>query len=126
MCEVTLNGRTIFFKYMNTCIKIEELLETKYKLLLSISLCFITLTGCNNNQADVEEGQKTDRIVQVKNSSPERSHKRTANEISAHLVELASSVPNVNDATAIVLGKYAIVGIDVGKDIDRSEVSSIK
>ncbi|MCG0041222.1 YhcN/YlaJ family sporulation lipoprotein, partial [Escherichia coli] len=70
--------------------------------------------------------QKTDRIVQVKNSSPERSHKRTANEISAHLVELASRVPNVNDATAIVLGKYAIVGIDVGKDIDRSEVSSIK
>ncbi|BFI98839.1 MULTISPECIES: YhcN/YlaJ family sporulation lipoprotein [Priestia] len=96
------------------------------KFFLSISLCFITLTGCNNNQADVEEGQKTDRIVQVKNSSPERSHKRTANEISAHLVELASSVPNVNDATAIVLGKYAIVGIDVGKNIDRSEVSSIK
>ena len=36
------------------------------KFFLSISLCFITLTGCNNNQADVEEGQKTDRIVQVK------------------------------------------------------------
>ncbi|CAI8742153.1 hypothetical protein EMIT0210MI2_10775 [Priestia megaterium] len=37
MCEVTLNGRTIFFKYMNTCIKIEELLETKYKLLQKMS-----------------------------------------------------------------------------------------
>ena len=32
----------------------------------------------------------------------------------------------MNDATAVVLGPYAIVGIDVNKNLDRSEVGSIK
>ncbi len=42
------------------------------------------------------------------------------------MVNLATSIPNVNDATAVVLGRYAIVGIDVNKNLDRSEVGSIK
>lgn len=33
---------------------------------------------------------------------------------------------NVNDVIVIVFGKYVIVGIDVGKDIDCLEVSLIK
>lgn len=36
------------------------------KFFLSISLCFITLTGCNNNQADVEEGQKQIELYRSK------------------------------------------------------------
>ncbi|MED3823257.1 YhcN/YlaJ family sporulation lipoprotein [Priestia flexa] len=96
------------------------------KGLLIASLACFTIAGCNNNQSQIEEGQKTDRIVQVKNSTPETETKRSARQISQHLVSLATSAPNVNDATAIVLGKYAIVGIDVNNEIDRSEVSSIK
>ena len=40
--------------------------------------------------------------------------------------DLAVKVPHVNDATAVVLGKYAIVGIDIDQDIDRSQVGTIK
>src|SRR5699024_8923060 len=42
------------------------------------------------------------------------------------LVDIASAVPDVNDATAIVAGDYAVVGIDVNKDLDRSRVGTIK
>ena len=41
-------------------------------------------------------------------------------------MDLATSIPKVNDATAVVLGRYAIVGIDVNQNLDRSEVGSIK
>ncbi len=43
-----------------------------------------------------------------------------------HLASLAASVPGVNDATAVVVGKYAIVGIDVKAKLDRTRVESIK
>ena len=33
---------------------------------------------------------------------------------------------SVNDATAVVVGKYAIVGIDVKAKLDRTRVESIK
>ncbi len=52
--------------------------------------------------------------------------RQTGQEISKHLVELATSIPNVNDATAVVLGRYAIVGIDVNSKLERSQVGSIK
>lgn len=39
---------------------------------------------------------------------------------------MASDVPEVNDAAAVVAGPYAVVGIDVDKDIDRSRVGTIK
>ena len=42
------------------------------------------------------------------------------------LIDLAVQVPHVHDATAVVLGDYAIVGIDVDQDIDRSQVGIIK
>ena len=38
----------------------------------------------------------------------------------------SASVPGVNDATAVVVGKYAIVGIDVKAKLDRTRVESIK
>ncbi|GIN19078.1 YhcN/YlaJ family sporulation lipoprotein [Siminovitchia fordii] len=43
-----------------------------------------------------------------------------------YLAELASNIPHVKNATAVVAGEYAIIGIDVDKDLDRSKVGSIK
>src|SRR5699024_11699221 len=43
-----------------------------------------------------------------------------------HLANVAGDVPNVKDATAVVAGPYAVVGIDVDKDLDRSRVGTIK
>lgn len=88
-----------------------------------ILLSLFILSACNTKN---EISEQKDRIIGVKNSTTQEVDKQTGQEISKHLVSLASSMPNVNDATAVVLGKYAIVGIDVDKNLDRSEVGSIK
>ena len=43
---------------------------------------------------------------------------------SKHLANLAASVPDVKKATALALGDYAVVAIDVDKDLDRSKVGN--
>src|SRR5699024_3465294 len=47
-------------------------------------------------------------------------------QLADHLANVAGDVPNVKDATAVVAGPYAVVGIDVDKDLDRSRVGTIK
>jgi YhcN/YlaJ family sporulation lipoprotein len=90
-----------------------------------ISLAFLTSCGVNNNGNQAGENQNN-HLVNVKNSTIQEVDRTTGQKVSRHLVELASSIPNVNDATAVVLGKYAIVGIDVNKNLERSEVGAIK
>lgn len=96
---------------------------------LVIFLVTALVSGCGaNNQArnNTNEGQDQQRTVNVQNSTIENVDTQTGQQISRHLVRLATSRPNVNDATAVVLGRYAIVGIDVNENIDRSQVGSIK
>lgn len=64
--------------------------------------------------------------LHVKNSTVQNVDRMTGQEIAQHLVDLASRVPKVNDATAVVIGNYALVGIDVDEDLERSEVGMIK
>lgn len=77
-----------------------------------------SLAGCQSNA-----GQQTqdNNIVDI-----HYTDKKKPNDIAEHLVNIASSVPDVNDATALVIGQYAIVGIDVNKDLDRSRVGTVK
>jgi YhcN/YlaJ family sporulation lipoprotein len=93
------------------------------KILLPFFLFFI-IAGCNSHN-NVQKNEKQ-QLVNVKNSYIQEVDRKTGQEISRRLVNLASSIPNVNDATAVVLGRYAIVGIDVNSKIDRSQVGSIK
>ncbi|WHY63377.1 YhcN/YlaJ family sporulation lipoprotein [Cytobacillus firmus] len=97
----------------------------KWLLLLMTGLL---LTGCgmNNNQAQDHQEQKNINTVNVKNSTIQEVDRETGQQVSRHLVNLAVRVPNVNDATAVVLGRFAVVGVDVNKNLDRSEVGSIK
>jgi YhcN/YlaJ family sporulation lipoprotein len=92
--------------------------------ILMVNIIILILTGCTF-QHNVQKNEKQN-LVNVKNSYIQDVDRKTGQEISKRLVSLASSIPNVNDATAIVLGKYAIVGIDVNSKIDRSQVGSIK
>lgn len=89
-------------------------------LLLLISGC-----GANRNEAN-EPNNGQQQALNVKNSTIQNVDRKSGQEIAQHLVDLASSIPNVNDATAVVLGNYAVVGIDVNEDLERSEVGSIK
>jgi len=85
------------------------------------------LSGCrqNNGVTDTSDNNRS-QYMNVKNSSINEVRKEDSEEISNHLANLAADVPNVNNATAVALGKFAVVGIDVDKDLDRSKVGSIK
>lgn len=72
------------------------------------------------------EEQENNHIAQVKNSDPTRLENLSNTEIASHLANVASNVPSVDDAAAIVAGPYTVVGIDVNKDLDRSRVGTIK
>jgi YhcN/YlaJ family sporulation lipoprotein len=92
---------------------------------LLIAICIGLLSGCNigNN----EEGRDADRsLVRVRNTVDEKTTNKSGQEIAHRLANLAERVPNVNDATALVVGKYAIVGIDIDANIDASRVGTIK
>ncbi|MFB6469540.1 YhcN/YlaJ family sporulation lipoprotein [Cytobacillus sp. Hz8] len=86
------------------------------------SLLLVSGCGFNNGKNQTDNNDK----IKVNNTTIQNVDRKTGQQISKHLVSLASSVPGVNDATAVVLGKYAIVGIDVKKNIERSQVGSIK
>ncbi|MFC4320322.1 YhcN/YlaJ family sporulation lipoprotein [Litchfieldia salsa] len=92
--------------------------------ILFIVTIILLSTGCANNKDQATQDQ--DDRIHVKNTTDQHVDKKTGKEIAAHLVDLASSIPDVNDATAVVLGHYAVVGIDVNSKMDRSRVESIK
>ncbi|MEH6905116.1 MULTISPECIES: YhcN/YlaJ family sporulation lipoprotein [Neobacillus] len=93
------------------------------KALIITTLCLM-IAGCNTKNDLTNNGN--DKFVKVKNSYIENVDRKSGQEISKRLVKLATSIPNVKDATAVVIGRYAIVGIDVNSKIDRSQVGSIK
>ena len=96
---------------------------------LFVAILFL-LAGCTNNNAENSQrsanNENAPHATNVKNSTIQEVDRKTGQDIAKRLVALATSIENVNDATAVVLGKYALVGIDVNADIDRSEVGSIK
>ncbi len=97
--------------------------------ILYIFILIIFLVGCQvvpnktNNNASKQE---TNQNKEVPQSVPEPKRDKSADSVANRLTDLAVRVPQVNDATAIVFGKYAIVGIDVDATLDRSRVGTIK
>ncbi|WP_223700371.1 YhcN/YlaJ family sporulation lipoprotein [Sutcliffiella deserti] len=89
-------------------------------------IVILAISGCNNGPRNISRENENSQVIHVKDSADVQVDRKTGQEISAHLVEIASRTPNVNDATAVVLGHYAVVGIDVNSDLDRSKVSTIK
>lgn len=101
------------------------------KVLLSIIL-FITLAACQvenkspENEAAKDPNVGTARTQRVEQTAPQAPMNQSPQATAERLVELATRVKKVNDATAVVFGKIAIVGIDVNADLDRPEVDVIK
>lgn len=96
---------------------------------LSVSLL---LSACmtNNkppaNQAAPQPGQTVPETQRVQQTAPSPTYNQSPQATAERLVRLATRVKNVNDATAVVLGKWAVVGIDVNAHLDRPEVGVIK
>lgn len=96
---------------------------------IGLILCTtLLLAACANNDMGQKNQQNnnTPRTISVRDSNIKNVNRKTGQEISKRLVNLSTSVPKVKDATAVVFGNYAIVGIDVDDNIDRSQVGSIK
>jgi YhcN/YlaJ family sporulation lipoprotein len=94
------------------------------RILVLIVTFLLFLTGCNNNDRVAEN--QNNNVVNVKNSNIPEVDRQTGQEVAQHLVKLTTAMPNIKDATAVVIGRYALVGIDVDENIDRSQVGSIK
>lgn len=93
-------------------------------IMLMASVLF--MTGCQQNKNTLPTEKADDRSIQVKDSHPNKQKDKTNREMATHLANIAANVPNVNDAVSVVAGPYAVVGIDVDKDLDRSRVGSVK
>jgi YhcN/YlaJ family sporulation lipoprotein len=93
-------------------------------------VCLLFLIGCQQNNEEnslpTEKEDQNDRIINVKNSTPKEERDLSNEEVADHLAHIAGDVPQVNDAVAIVVGPYAVVGVDVDKELDRSRVGTIK
>ncbi|KIL10744.1 YhcN/YlaJ family sporulation lipoprotein [Bacillus safensis] len=90
----------------------------------------IILLGACQQQEKPEALDKQDgrqHLVRVSDSSKKKTNQaRPSTDVAEHLVNVTEHVADVNDATAIVIGRYAVVGIDVKNDLDRSKVETIK
>ena len=89
-----------------------------------IILATMIIAGCAQNQGS--NMNQSPRVSEVKNTNIQEPTRESGQQIATRLCDLAVKVPHVNDATAVVIGKYAIVGIDVDQDIERSQVGTIK
>lgn len=99
-----------------------------YLRLCIFTACTLFIAGCqqNNNEENLSSKEPDNQFVQINNSDPGETKSLDNEQLATHLANVASDVPNVNQATAIIAGPYAVVGIDVDEHLDRSRVGTIK
>jgi YhcN/YlaJ family sporulation lipoprotein len=102
----------------------------KFLRILAVLSAIFILFGCMNNNNKKENAQtdkNTPQLTKV-NQTAKNKEKNTkgSQAVSKHLVGLATGIPGVEDATAVVLGPYAVVGIDIDRKLDNSRVGTIK
>lgn len=92
-------------------------------LIVSIGCQATNKPPANEASPPANQIKQTERVPQTAPIPPRDESPRA---IAHRLVNIATRVPQVNDATVIVFGKYAIVGIDIDATLDRSRVGTIK
>lgn len=93
----------------------------------SLFACLALLAACGGNSGANQQAQQTDDTyrIRVEQTAPETDEERKQ-ATAERLENLAKSIPEVQHANCVVIGKTAIVGIDVRGDLDRSRVGTIK
>ncbi|MDQ0416357.1 YhcN/YlaJ family sporulation lipoprotein [Croceifilum oryzae] len=97
----------------------------------TITALFITVaTGCNqDNKPPSNNASPKAQNISYQQTAPDTSLPAKRSKVkndSDHLVQLAKQVPQVKEASAILLGKYAVVAIDVNPDLDSARVGTVK
>ncbi|RXI98149.1 YhcN/YlaJ family sporulation lipoprotein [Anaerobacillus alkaliphilus] len=91
------------------------------------AVTILLLFGCQQNIAqDQNAGTQQPLGIAEQARDPREKEFKNAEEVAEHLVHLTERLPEVNSATAVVLGDLAVVGIDVKADLDRSDVGVVK
>ncbi len=102
------------------------------KRIMAVLTLSLILSACNAankppaNQAAPQPGKTAPRTQRVEQTAPSPAYNQSAQAKAQRLVQLASRVKNVNGATAVVAGRWAVVGIDVNAHLERSEVGVVK
>ncbi|GGA32337.1 putative lipoprotein YlaJ [Kroppenstedtia guangzhouensis] len=98
--------------------------------ILTLVLAFGLLMGCQpanpppaNESAPAPGMPQTER---VKQTVPEPRHNRSNQAVARRLVEIANGMPQVEGATALVVGRYTIVGLDLDPTLDRGRSATVK
>jgi YhcN/YlaJ family sporulation lipoprotein len=99
-----------------------------------VALMILLATACQPankppaNQSSPPSGVNQEERVQQMAYEKKGVHRADEDPqaVAKRLVDLALKDPNVHDATAVVLGRYAVVGIDVTNTLDSSRVGTIK
>lgn len=89
-------------------------------------LCLSACQQTGEKQLLQERQGGNSEMKYVTDSDPVEQPNMSNQETASHLAKIAVEEPGVHDATAVVLGPYAAVGIDVDKDLDRGRVGMIK
>jgi YhcN/YlaJ family sporulation lipoprotein len=106
---------------------------------LFVLMAILLITACapNDTQDNQQNGQQESQPFQGQNENRnvdqnnqdqvlEDFDREEAQKTAERLAELATRVEEVNDATAVVIGPWAVVGIDVDASYDRGRVGNIK
>lgn len=104
------------------------------RIWLCLGMTILLLTGCGTNsrtaspspqdQSNSEQLKARSTTENVENVNMNST--MTAEQRQVYLEELAARVPGVNGAHCVIMGKTAIVGIDVDAKLERARVGSIK
>lgn len=97
-----------------------------FRLIFITIITIVFITACTQEkQSNSNEIADYDgiRVEQTENNNGTNLDN---NELADHLANIAADVPNVNDAVAIVVGPYTVVGIDIQEDTERQKVGTIK
>ncbi len=109
------------------------------RILLTLTALLI-ITACTPNGTTPNDTQEPEREPQPFQGQSEREpvkengrdqvveefDRKTAQQTAERLAKLATRVSEVNDATAVVVGPWAVVGIDIDASYDRGRVGNIK
>jgi YhcN/YlaJ family sporulation lipoprotein len=99
------------------------------RTLLMIILGLFVLSGCGrttDNGSNSRQKQAPNANIRTQQTQQRNNPVLPPEQLTTHLEQLAMSVPEVQHAHCVILGKTAVVGIDVIGDSPRSSVDTIK
>jgi YhcN/YlaJ family sporulation lipoprotein len=105
-----------------TVMKLYKMNASGIVWLMLIALA-ISSAGCGTKQSSPEP---TANRLKAQATNAGKKVIGNPKQVAAHLEMLAKGIKGVKNANCVVFGKYAIVGIDVDKNMDRSRVGTIK